>query len=86
MNKIYEYGGSGLVKTIMVEAESKGWKLQRVRPFDDNPANDYLKFTLVKIGDKYATHLYNVQDNAFYEGHYDIENYGDALDDLFARR
>jgi hypothetical protein len=73
-------------------AGEKGWELLRVRLFDQNPLNNYLKFVAVKIkDDHFATLLYNTDGGKdgkgfFAEGHYDYKTSKEALDDLLDRR
>jgi hypothetical protein len=89
--KIYETNQT-VIDNAKSLAEEKGWELIHVRVFDNNPANDYLKFVLCKRGEgDYCTHLYNTDGGSdgkgfFVEGHYDLSNYRVALDDLYDRK
>jgi hypothetical protein len=81
---LYEQDAKILNK-ISKKAKSKGWELIKVRALP-HPDDSYMKFTLVRIGKKYATHLYNVNDNAFHEGHYDFTNKEVAMEELLSRK
>jgi len=66
--------------------ESKGWEILKLRDFDKNPLNDYLKFVLIQREENdYATLLFNVDSNGFSEGHYNFTTYEKAYEDLLNR-
>lgn len=87
--QIYEVNPTVIARAQAV-AQEKGWELLKIRKYDDNPLNGYLSFVLCKRAENdYCTHLFNhsrEEDNGYFaEGHYDIDSYGKALDDLFSR-
>jgi hypothetical protein len=69
-------------------AEEKGWELLHVRLFNENPADDYLKFVLVKLSEgNFATFLFNTSKGGFFvEGRYDFKTKNEAYDDLLSRK
>jgi hypothetical protein len=58
------------------KASSKGWELCNIRMLTDHPDDHYLMVTRCKVkGDEWAVHLYNSNDDAFYEGYYTGDNF-----------
>lgn len=55
------------------------------RPASLNPKDAHLFFVLAKGSDSYSTWLYNARDDAFYEGHHDLDA-DEALQDFAERR
>jgi hypothetical protein len=84
--RIFETNPTVIEKAKKI-AEEKEWELFHIRLFDENPANDYLKFVLVKCSEgNYATLLYNVDRGFFGEGRYDFKTKNEAYDDLLSRK
>lgn len=58
------------------KAGELGWELLNIRMLTDHPDDHYLMVTRCKVKEnEWAVHLYNSNDNGFYEGYYTADNF-----------